>query len=227
MLSAADHDRISEAVKGVETQTSGEILCVLSHKVSNYRETPLAWAIAAALIAPPLLLVLGLHPWLISQAGGDWVATNAVSLDTSIRLALTSYVATKFVIFLAVLVAIASATPLKLALTPKSLKRRRLRQAALFQLRAARLLGSGSGAVVIFASEAERMVTVVADEALHLKAGDAAWDKAVAAVLKGIKTGDAASGFVAAIDICGGYLIDHFPAEGAAHNALSDRLIEF
>jgi putative membrane protein len=227
MLTKADHDRISNAVKAVEAKTSGEILCVLSHKVSNYRETPLAWAIAAALVAPPLGTAFGLHPWLMSQAGGDWVATNAVSLDTSVRLALTGYAILQLVIFLVVVLAIAFATPLKLALTPKSLKHRRVRQAAMFQLRAARLLGSGSGVVVIFASEAERMVTVVADEAIHLKAGDAAWNEAVAAVLEGIKSGDAASGFVAAVEICGGYLADHFPANGATHNALSDRMVEF
>jgi len=227
MLSEADHQRISQAVAGIEARTDGEILCVLSHKVSNYREVPLAWAAAAALVVPPIAMVFGMHPWLLSQAGGDWVATNAVSLDASVRIALTGYAIVQLVIFVAVAVALAAATPLRLALTPGSLKRRRVRQAAMFQLRAARLLGSGSGVVVIFASEAERMVTVVADEAIHLKAGDAAWDDAVAAVLKGIRAGDSASGFVAAIEICGGYLADHFPATGAQHNALSDRLVEF
>jgi putative membrane protein len=226
MLNQADHDKISAAVAQAEMTTSGEILCVLSHQVSNYRETPLAWAAAAAMIVPALAAAFGMHPWLLSQAGGDWVATNAVSLDSSIRIALTSYALVQLIIFGAVAVALSVATPLKLALTPGSLKRRRVRQAAMFQLRAAHLLG-GSGVVVIFASEAERLVTVVADEAIHLKAGDAAWDQAVAAVLKGIKSGDSASGFVAAIDICGGYLTEHFPATGAAHNALSDRLVEY
>jgi putative membrane protein len=227
MLNQADHDRISAAVARVEGATSGEILCVLSHQVSNYRETPLAWAAAAAMIVPALAAAFGMHPWLLSQAGGDWVATNAVSLDSSIRVALTSYALMQLIIFGAVAVALSLATPLKLALTPGSLKRRRVRQAAMFQLRAAHLLGSGSGVVVIFASEAERLVTVVADEAIHLKAGDAAWDLAVAAVLRGVKSGDAASGFVEAIDICGGYLAEHFPATGPAHNALSDRLVEY
>ena len=225
MISAADHARIAEAVSRAEAGTSGEILCVLSHKVSDYRETPLAWAIAAAMIAPPIATAVGLHPWLLSQAGGDWVATNAVSLDSSIRVALTSYAIIQVVIFTAVAVAISLATPLKMALTPKSLKRRRVRRAALLQLNATRLLGA-SAAVVIFASEAERMVTVVADEAIHLKAGDVAWDTAVAAVLEGIRKGEAADGFVTAVDICGGYLAEHFPSDGTARNALADGLVE-
>jgi putative membrane protein len=225
MLSPADHDRIAAAVAAAEARTSGEILCVLSHKVSDYREVPLAWAAAVALILPPILMALGLHSWLISDTGGDWVATNATSLDASIGLALTSYAIVQIVIFAAVAVALSAAAPLRLALTPKSLKTQRVRQAALHHLAATGLLGAG-GAVVIFAAEAERMVTVVADEALHLKAGDAAWDAAVAAVLSGIRSHDPASGFIAAIEVCGGYLAAHFPADGTRHNAVSDRLIE-
>lgn len=225
MLSEADQILISAAVAKAEASTSGEILCVMSHKVSNYRETPLAWAAAASLAAPPLAVALGLHPWLLSQQGGDWVATNATTLDNSVRVALTSYAMVQMVIFAAVAGALSLATPLKLALTPKALKHRRLRQMAMQQLQATRLLGA-TAAVVIFASEAERMVTVVADEAIHLKAGDKAWDEAVAAVLRGIKKGDAAAGFVAAIELCGGHLAEHFPADGTRRNALSDRLVE-
>jgi putative membrane protein len=225
MLSQADHARIAAAVSQAEAATSGEILCVLSHKVSDYRETPLAWAIGAAMAIPPVAMMLGLHPWLLSQAGGDWVATNAVALDVSVQLALTGYVILQIVIFAAVAVAISVAQPLRLALTPRRLKQRRVRRAALQQLTATRLLGA-SAAVVIFASEAERLVTVVADEAIHLKAGDAAWDAAVAAVLKGIRSGDAATGFVQAVEICGGYLAEHFPADAATHHVLSDGLLE-
>jgi putative membrane protein len=225
MLSQADHGRIAAAVAKAEATTSGEILCVLSHKVSDYREVPLAWAAAVSLVLPPVLMALGLHSWLISDTGGDWVATNATSLDSSIGLALTSYAVVQIIIFAAVAVALSAAEPLRLALTPKRVKERRVRRAALHHLAATRLLGSG-GAVVIFASEAERMVAVVADEALHLKAGDAAWDAAVAAVLSGIRTHDPASGFIAAVEVCGGYLAEHFPADGSGHNAVSDRLIE-
>lgn len=225
MLSLADHGRIAAAVAKAEAQTSGEILCVLQHKVSDYRETPLAWGIAAALALPALAAAIGLHPWLNSDGGGDWVATNAVSLDVSLNTAIFLYTLLQLAIFAVVSVAIAAITPLKLALTPKGLKLKRVRRAARQQLAAAHLLGEG-GAVVIFASEAERMVTVVADEALHLKAGDAAWDGAVAAVLSGIKAKDPAAGFVAAVELCGGFLADHFPAQGATHNHLSDRLLE-
>lgn len=225
MLSHADHDRIAAAVAQAETKTSGEILCVLSHKVSDYREVPLGWGVGAALAIPALLAAVGLHPWLISHSGGDWVATNAVSLDVALNTAIAGYALLQLAIFAVVTVLLAAIPKLKLAMTPKRLKRRRVERAAYHHLAATRLLGEG-GAVVIFASEAERMVTVVADEALHLKAGDAAWEGAVAAVLAGIRSGDPTSGFVAAIEACGGYLAEHFPSTGDKHNALSDRLLE-
>jgi putative membrane protein len=225
MLSHADHDRIADAVSKAESQTSGEILCVLQHKVSDYREVPLAWAAGASLVIPALLAAFGLNPWLNSSDGGDWVATNAVSLGVALNTAIISYAILQLAIFAVVAVALAAIRPLKLAMTPKSLKRRRVKRAALHHLKAAHLVAD-EGVVVIFASDQERMVTVVADEALHLKAGDAAWDGAVAAVLSGMKHKDPTSGFVAAVELCGGYLAEHFPATGPRRNGLADGLLE-
>jgi putative membrane protein len=225
MLSHADHDRIAAAVAESESRTSGEILCVLQHKVSDYREVPLAWAAAAALVIPAVLAAFGVEPWLTSEDGGDWVATNAVSLSLALNTAIIGYSLMQLAIFVVVAATLAIIRPLKLAVTPKSLKRLRVKRAALHHLKAAHML-SDEGIVVIFASDQERMVTVVADEALHLKAGDAAWDGAVAAVLSGIKAGNPTSGFVAAVELCGGYLAEHFPATGPRHNNLSDGLLE-
>jgi putative membrane protein len=225
MLNAADRERIAAAVGAAEAKTSGEILCVLSHKVSDYREIPLAWAAGAAMVLPAVATAFGAETWLLAQVGGDWVAANGVSQDTAVRLALTLYGVAQIVIFAAVAVLLAAITPLKMMLTPKGLKHLRVRRAAMHHLTATRMLGADA-AIVIFASEAERMVTVVADEAIHLKAGDAAWDAAVSAVLSGIRSGDAAAGFIAAIEVCGGYMADHFPATGERRNAVPDGLLE-
>ncbi|MGZ3274074.1 MAG: TPM domain-containing protein [Caulobacteraceae bacterium] len=225
MLSRADHDRIAAAVGEAEGRTSGEILCILQHKVSDYREVPLAWAAGCALIVPAVLAAFGVEPWLVSEDGGDWVATNAVSLSLALNTAIIGYSLMQLAIFVVVAVALAAIRPLKLALTPKGLKRRRVKRAALNHLKAAHLVAD-EGVVVIFASDQERMVTVVADEALHLKAGDAAWDGAVAAVLSGIRAKDPTAGFVAAVELCGGYLADHFPLKGPRRNGLADGLLE-
>ena len=84
---------------------------------------------------------------------------------------------------------------------------------------ATRLLGSQIGAaVVIFASLEDRMVAVVADEAIHRKVGDQAWDKAVAAVLSGVKQGAPATGFIDAVTLCGALLAEHFPAQESSES---------
>src|ERR1700761_5587413 len=111
MLSKADHDRIADAVGKAEQQTSGEILCVLQHKVSEYREIPLAWAALAALVIPALLAEFGVAPWLNSSDGGDWVATNAVSLSLALNTAIGGYPLIQVGIFAAVGVAIAAIAP--------------------------------------------------------------------------------------------------------------------
>jgi putative membrane protein len=225
MLSPSDHQRIADAVARVEAATSGEILCVLARKVSEYREVPMAWAAFAAMALPPLAVAAGLHPWGLFLTGDDWAAASEAFGDISIPFILMSYGVMQVAIFAIVAVALTVWPDLRLAMTPKGLKQTRVRRAAMQQLAAAKLSDAG-GAVVIFASEAERMVAIVADEALHLKAGDAAWDAAVAAVLKGVRSHDPASGFIAGIDVCGAYLAEHFPANGEAHNALPDGLLE-
>lgn len=223
MLTQADHDRIAQAVRKAEAGTSGEILCVLAQKVSNYRETPLAWGAGAALLLPPIVLALGVHFGPV--AATDWDAGGG-GFDAAIRASLGGYAMAQVVVFALTALAISAFRPVKLALTPGILKHRRVRQAAMAQLMATRLLGSQVGAaVVIFASIEDRMVAVVADEAIHKKVGDQAWNQAVAAVLRGVKQGAPAAGFIDAVNLCGALLAEHFPAQGPERH-LADGMLE-
>jgi putative membrane protein len=173
-------------------------------------------------LLPPLGVALGLHRVL---GAGGWDASS-VGADSAVRLALGGYALAQVIIFALVCLAIAAIRPIKLALTPGLLKHRRVRQAAVSQLMATRLLGSQIGAaVVVFASLEDRMVVVVADEAIHAKVGDQAWDKAVTAVLSGIKQGRPAEGFIEAVALCGALLAEHFPAHGEGHH-LKDGVLE-
>lgn len=222
MLTKADHEQIAAAVAKADAGTSGEILCVLAQKVSNYREVPLAWGVGAALLLPPLGVALGLQHGL---GGAGWEAPPT-GTDGAVRMILGGYALAQVVIFALVALIIAAVRPVKLALTPSVLKHRRVRQAALGQLMATRLLGSEIGAaVVVFVSLEDRMVAVVADEAIHAKVGDQAWDKAVAAVQDGVGQGQPAAGFIRAVELCGALLAEHFPAGGSGRH-LKDGLLE-
>jgi putative membrane protein len=141
-------------------------------------------------------------------------------------MALGGYALAQMALFAVVALVIAAVRPLKRVLTPGVLKHRRVRQAALAQLRAARLLGSDIGAtVVIFAALEDRVVAVLGDEAIHAQVGDEGWGKAVAAVQAGVRRGAPAQGFIDAVDLCGGVLAQHFPPDGKPHR-LADGLME-
>jgi putative membrane protein len=226
MLSEADHRKIESAVQAAEARTSGEIVCILSHEVSSYRETPLAWAAAVALLIPPLALFAGWRPGGMLSAGADWMAGQVGVVDTLVAHALESYAIVQVILF-AITAAIVAIPPVRRRLTPTTLKRHRVHRAAMQQFLATGLHAAADRTgVVIFASEADRRVELLADDAIHAAVGDVAWNAAVKAVQDGMRRRDAASGFVAAIQICGDALAEHFPSTGPHANALSDRLLE-
>jgi len=143
-----------------------------------------------------------------------------------LAVTLGGYALVQAILFIAV-VALVSIPAVRRRLTPPPLKRRRVEAAALAQLAAAAVsAGPSRTAVVIFASEDDRIVEVVATEGIHAKTGPAVWDRAVAAVLDGLRRGDSAEGFVAAVDICGAVLAEHFPEEGPDTNAIANAPLE-
>jgi len=89
MLSQADHDRVRAAIAQAEQRTSGEIFCVVAHESGRYGEVGFAWAAAAALLAPPLSLVLGVKPSFFMAAmltllENGWVASHVGSLNAEV-----------------------------------------------------------------------------------------------------------------------------------------------
>ena len=223
MLNDADRDAIAAAVARAEASTSGEIVCVLARRVSDYRETPLLWAAAVALLAPAIALSLGFEP---PQLGGAWTAAHSGAAPAAQGAALTAYAVAQAVLF-ALVCGVVALPALRTPLTLPAVKRRRVRQAAMAQLAAAELAaGPSRAAVVIFAAEAEHRVEVLATEAAHAAIGQSVWDAAVAAVLAGMKRDAPREGVVAAVGLCGGALADHFPQSELDANAISDRPLE-
>ncbi len=226
MLSESDHRKIEQAVKAAEARTSGEIVCILSHEVSNYRETPLAWAAAAALLLPPLALFAGWRPGALFSAGADWTAGQVGALDTLVAHAIESYAIVQVILF-AITAVVVAIPPVRRRLTPTTLKRHRVHRAAMQQFLATGLHASADRTgVVIFASEADRRVELLADDAIHAAVGDIAWNAAVEAVQDGMRRKDAASGLIKAVEICGDALAAHFPAVAPHADQMGDHVVE-
>jgi putative membrane protein len=224
MLTPEDHARITAAVAQAEEGTSGDIFCVLAGEVSTYREVPIAWGATAALLIPPIVMAFGLRPLMDAITAGGWTAAQASALQGEIAFALTGYAVAQLIIFASV-TTIVSLAPVRRLLTPRFLKRHRVKKAAFHHFTAAHshVRDSETG-VLIFVALVERQVEVLADAAIHAKAGDAVWQDAARAVQAGMRQSDPTAGIVEAIGICGAALKAHFPSTviRPAHRPVDD-----
>ena len=226
-MTEQDHDRIAAAVAKAETTTAGEIYCVLAPAVSDYRETPLAWATAAALVLPAAALLLGFQPQTLTALFGGWTVGHAAATDATILTALTTYVALQAAMFVVAALVVA-VPPVRRALTPVSLKAERVHRAAMEQFLSHGLHATRDRTgVLLFASLAERRAEVVADEGIYKVTDPAVWDEVVDLLIAGLKHRKTADGFVAAVELSGRILAAHVPATGDDNpNELPDRLVE-
>ena len=225
MLDSNDQARIAEAVAAAETGTAGEIYCVLAPRASDYREVPLAWATLAALALPPLALLLGFRPRGLEALFGGWTVGQDGAVGGSILSALLVYILIQAVVLAAVLLLVSLPAVRRLA-TPPGLKAQRVRGAALDQFLAHGLhLTRDRTGVLIFAAVEERWAEVIADEGLHATVPTQVWVEVVDLLTEGLKRGDAAGGFVAAVERAGQVLSQHAPPRGDNPNELSNRIV--
>jgi len=83
----------------------------------------------------------------------------------------------------------------------------------------------GTG-VLVFASLREHRAVIIGDRGIHQRMGDGEWQRAVDALVSGMRRGAPGQGFEAAIDLVGDRLAEHFPRQDgdAAVNELPDAL---
>lgn len=226
MLTETDHARIRSAIAEVERNTVGEIFCVLARSVSRYREVPLAWAALAALVVPPVLVLLGLHRLAMADMFSGWTDQGLHTMKGLILRALTSYTLVQTGLFVAVAL-IVSLPSVRGRATPRFLKRHRIRQIARRHFAAAGArLTHAEPHILIFASLEDRQVELVAHAAIHRAVGEGPWNQAVRAVSEGMRAGKPADGYIRAIQICGAQLAKHFPPEGPPKNRFPNDILE-
>ncbi len=203
MIPQTDRQRVADAIRAAEQTTTGEIFCVVADHASRYPLAPSAAAAVFALLIPLWLILL---------------------TDES--------AATIYLVQLAgfVVAAAAFAHPrLRRHLVPRALQHDRAHLTAMRQFWAQGLPTTPSRTgVLIFAAQAERYATVIADEVIHQKVPADVWVGAVDALTAAIRYGRPADGFVAAIERCGAVLAEHFPRPPGAvrAEALPDKLVD-
>lgn len=220
-LTEADHARVSAAVQQAELGTAGEIVTIVTERSDRYSDVALWWSAAFALLA---LAALAAFPdfYLVyfNWISGGWIID--LSLQEAFELAL-AVAGLKFLGSRLIL----QYMPLRLWLTPRGVKARRVRARAIryFKVGAERRTQGRTG-ILLYLSSDEHGAEIVADEAIHALVPQERWGSAMAALVAEARQGRLADGMVAAIAEVGAILAEHFPRALDDVNELPDRLIE-
>jgi putative membrane protein len=183
-----EHDRtaIAAAIREAEKRTCGQIVCVLARSSSDYSAVPIEWAAVLALIAPWPLIYF-----------------TQLSVQRIFLLQIAVFILAALIL---------SWSPLRMALVPRAVRRARAHRGAIEQFFLRGLANTRHRcAVLIFASMAEHYARIVADEGVASKVGQSEWQAAVDELIRHMRDGQIAEGFIAAVECCGTVLAAHAP----------------
>ncbi len=201
-LSTTEKQQIAEAIRVAESNTQGELVCVVAPASNDYRFLPWLWATLIALSLPALV-------WL---AQVWWTQTEVYLAQVAL--------------FLLVLLLL-QWRPVKMRLVPRSSQRQHAARLAREQFYAQRLHSTRERTgVLLFVSVAERYVEILADEGINAKVAPGTWDNIVRNFVVQVGAGRIAPGFLEAVAACASMLAEHCPAQKENPNELPNRLIE-
>ena len=188
LLDQPEIDRVTATIAEVESHTDAELVAVLARRADDYLYIPTLWAAVIAILSPAVTLVT---PF--------WLETSDVLL---VQLA---------VFFVAVF--IFRIPWLLRKLIPGHVKRHRAGNLARRMFLECNLHHTkGESGVLIFVSEAEHYVEIIADRGINAKVAPDAWQNIVDDFTAAMKRGEVSAGLIAMIEACGELLQQHVPA---------------
>ncbi|WP_294032711.1 TPM domain-containing protein [Sphingopyxis sp.] len=220
-VSETDHDIVTAAVAAAETHTSGEIVTVVAGKSNDYDDVALVWASIVAFLAMSIVALFpefyrGLYDRLTGGWGHELTANQW--LGTVIAIGVLKWLGMWLILLW---------RPLRMALTPRSIKAERVRARAidLFKVGTEGKTAGRTG-VLLYLSLKEHRADIVADEAIAAKVTADVWGDAMAALIERVRAGRPGEGMAEAVRQMGLVLAEHFPRGSENPNELPDRLIE-
>jgi len=222
MFTETDRAQVAAAISAAEAGTSGEIVCIVSETRHAYTGFALGIALFAASLVPLAAVILGVD-FNALLPGAEWSSGDA-TLD--LRHGIEAYAAVQALLFV-VIAALLTLTRLGHWLVPRFVRHHRVHSAALTQFRARGIADTRAHTgVLIYVDSADRIAEVVADSGIYAKVSPSYWRTTVDALLRGLRAGTPAQGFVDAVALAGAVLAEHFPARSSDNpNELPDRLI--
>ena len=216
LLTLEERDRVTAAVSAAEAGTDGEIVTVVSEASDPYHDVALHYAVAAVLA---VTAVAAAWPAVFSPLDRGW---GEVDVARDLLALLIAQAAAFLLVRLAL-----RWMPLRLALTPRATKSRRVRRRAVQYFKiGAESRTAGHEGVLLYLSAAEHMAEIVADAAVHRAVPAERWGEAMAALVDEVRAGRVADGMAAAAAAIGTILAEHFPKTADNPNELPDRVIE-
>jgi putative membrane protein len=220
-VSEADHRLVTDAVASAEAHTSGEIVTIISDLSDDYHDVALIWASLIALLALSVVALMpGFYSGLIDWVTGGW---DHDYQPGDYLILLIFFAALKWLGSYVILLWM----PLRLLLTPRWIKQRRVRRRAVDLFRVGTDAKTvGRTGVLLYLSMQEHRAEIVADQAIAGKVSPDIWGEAMAALIDHVRADRPGEGMAEAVRQMGLVLAEHFPKGSENPNELPDRLIE-
>ncbi|MSP39624.1 MAG: hypothetical protein EXR70_14140 [Deltaproteobacteria bacterium] len=200
-FTAAEQERIRQAVIAAESKTAGEIVPMIVTSSARYTEVELLGVIVGLFIG---MIAEGVwsDPW-ASPFLNLWPVVGALMGFLTSRIA-------------AVKRLLASQSRIAQAVHTTCL--------AAFTEQGLHYTKDHTG-ILILISLLERRVHVLADRGINQKVNAGTWDEVVRILADGLKSGNACDAFCQAIARCGTTLAEHFPRHADDKDELPNRLV--
>lgn len=206
-MSNSDHERVAAAVRKAETETSGEIYCVLARTSDDY------FFPAALMVSLGIILASALSAFVLFHF---WFVVDVRVFALSQLTALISALAVLWFM-----------PALRIHMVPKRLCYRRAHANAARQFLAHNIHATADRTgVLIFVSLAEHYAEILADSGINAHVSQDRWDAIVSDLIDAARQGRTTDGFIAAAEQAGVLLAEHFPPRPDNQNELDDRLVE-
>ena len=212
-LTEEELKNISNAVKNAEKNTSGEIATAIIKESSTYAYFELAFAVIVGGV-----YFLGLI--LFSKPIESWLESLFWSYSSNYLLIFTG-----FSLFgvIGITYLITNIPVIDRLIIPKKIQKSRVQQRAMRHfIESGTCYTKDRTGILIFISEMERRVILIADKGISDIISQDRWNNIVSTVTSGIKSGNISTSIIAAVTECGQILSKEFPIAADDTDELSN-----
>jgi putative membrane protein len=212
-FSDEEKEKIKQAVKEAESQTSGEIATAFIKESDDYAVYELSFAVIAGFIYFIVLMFF---------AGGIEAGIKKMTWEYSSTQLLMFYGFSTFLL-ISLFYLLANLPFIDRLVVPKAVMRRKVNQRAVRYFMESGVYNTKDRTgILIFISYLERRVELLADKGISEKIPQEKWDAIVSHIIDGIKSRQLVNHLADSIRECGKLLAEHFPIQPDDVNELND-----